>query len=369
MGLFDVLKKGLNSNNDNSSNTKITFKEEITSDDIPSLQERINNAFPSENGLYPHEILMLEYASSFKNRDNSFQSFWKWNYSVLDPQQLLESLYERGFICYGDVISVLNKTKVAELKEMLSSKGEKATGKKEALINKVLAIYEECELEKIFPERYFELTELGKTEVENNKYVLFAHRKDYISAWELNVLMQDRAFEMSYRDVMWGEFNRRSLEYTKDMHFGLYRNCRLNMHDFLVEEGRYLDALEMLVEVVICDLSGLGNNEKDLMNSNIPKEKKVEFKLVNLFKDDDEKEVIVLPRLVEYAERLKTELKLTDNEFIKTVYSMANKVHMGIGVFNADECANTLLYLMGLEDRKIKNSYKEAIKRLNLMVK
>lgn len=71
MGLFDFLKK-----KQAITTGKIVPQQSIESspkptiqtdaEGIPTLASRIENAFPSSNGLYPHEILMLDYASSYK---------------------------------------------------------------------------------------------------------------------------------------------------------------------------------------------------------------------------------------------------------------------------------------------------------------
>ena len=114
MGLFDFLKKKPTTIPEKVEPQKrIEFSSKPTTqtdeEGIPTLASRIKNAFPSSNGLYPHEILMLDYASSYKTSGNSFQNFWKWNYSVLDPQRILDSLFERGFICRGDAASALKR--------------------------------------------------------------------------------------------------------------------------------------------------------------------------------------------------------------------------------------------------------------------
>ena len=126
MGLFDFLKKKPTTIPEKVEPQKrIEFSSKPTTqtdeEGIPTLASRIKNAFPSSNGLYPHEILMLDYASSYKTSGNSFQNFWKWNYSVLAPQSVLDSLFERGFICRGNAASALKRFVVADLKALVSA--------------------------------------------------------------------------------------------------------------------------------------------------------------------------------------------------------------------------------------------------------
>ena len=66
MGLFDWLKKKNVSEQlqvvqaTKKTNTE-TIEKVVNSDDHTLLDDLIVSAFPSSNGLYPHEILMLSY--------------------------------------------------------------------------------------------------------------------------------------------------------------------------------------------------------------------------------------------------------------------------------------------------------------------
>ena len=141
MGLFDFIKKQIapqkgNVAQTNSSVSKTSSKIEFdyeTDNGGPSLESRLSKAYPSKHGLYPHEILMLDYAHTYKNTKNQFQNFWKWNYSVDNPQSVLDSLLQRGFIIEGNARSTLTNLKVGDLKDLLTKVGEKTTGKKEEL--------------------------------------------------------------------------------------------------------------------------------------------------------------------------------------------------------------------------------------------
>ena len=60
---------------------------------------------------------------------------------------------------------------------------------------------------------------------------------------------------------------------------------------------------------------------------------------------------------------------MSDVEFIKYVYEGFSKIQIKNRIFSADECANIFLTLLGLEDRKIKNSYAVAVKRVKQLIK
>ncbi len=71
----------------------------VTSEIIPSIAEevipaekRIKDAIASKHGLYPHEVLVLDYAGSYYMEGNSFQGFWWYRYGVRDVDKCLRSL-------------------------------------------------------------------------------------------------------------------------------------------------------------------------------------------------------------------------------------------------------------------------------------
>lgn len=374
MSIFDFLKKKSAATVSQSPQTSSVpsaqdeIKESIIyEDEEQTLESRIRQAIPSQAGLYPHEILMLEYASTYKTCENTFQNFWKWEYSVLEPQAVLESLFERGFICHEDTSSALKHLLVPDLKAMLSKIGEKTTGKKDDLINRILNVYSLDDLEQELTIRNYALTEKGKEELKQNEYVLYLHRHHYMSVWDMNNrLYRNNPSHLKYRDIIWGYFNEQSEMYFQNFDFGLYRNTRLSMHDFLIEEKKFKTALELLIEVISFDLSGLGNKDKpiSMQEHQLLRETRCKSRLTNLFKTNDKNEITLPSGIIHYFEYLYKELKMTSEEFVKYVYERFSEVHIHERVFNEEECANIILSEIGLENRKIINSYAVAEKRL-----
>lgn len=370
MGLFDFLKKKQIITekefvHPKSIEPSLKSTTQTDTEGIPTLSSRIKSAFPSANGLYPHEIMMLDYASSYKTSGNSFQNFWKWNYSVLDPQGVLDSLFERGFICRGDAPSALQRLVVADLKSMLTKKGAKTTGKKDELISRILETYSVEELEETIPNRNYALTELGKQELKANEYVPYLHRHHYMSVWEMNIMLHtNNPSHLRYRDIIWRELNKQSGEHFQNFDFGLYRNTRLSMHDFLIEEKKYKTALHLLCEVISFDLSGLGNGDKPVPDNAVFRQVKYESRMVNLLTTEDKKEVTVPPGIIGYFERLYNEIGMPSDEFIQYTYEQFAEIHIHDRVFTGNECANIILSEIGLEERKLHNSRKVAEQRV-----
>ena len=134
MGLFDTFKKLFHHSIDNTSAAeqtlsrgndspvKITFSRDPPTDspspDIVSLSVRLKKAVPTMRGLYPHEILMLEYAHTYSTdlSHQHFQGFWYYEYSVEHPGDVVKSLEKRGFIQLGNLRSAIQNQTVPVIK-------------------------------------------------------------------------------------------------------------------------------------------------------------------------------------------------------------------------------------------------------------
>ena len=106
----------------NDSPVKITFSREPPADspspDIVPLSVRLKKAVPTMRGLYPHEILMLEYAHTYSTdlSHQHFQGFWYYEYSVEHPGDVVNSLEKIGFIQPGNLRSAIQNQTVPVIK-------------------------------------------------------------------------------------------------------------------------------------------------------------------------------------------------------------------------------------------------------------
>ena len=144
-------------------------------DHVHEVKELQKNSFPSQNGLLPHEILMLSYAHKYFVGQTDFQQFWYYKYAVDNPGRLLESLKERGFIREATAKESLSILTVPELKAIIADENLKATGKKAELISFISENISENVLEKKVVSRNHVLTDLGNAELQENQYVLYMH--------------------------------------------------------------------------------------------------------------------------------------------------------------------------------------------------
>lgn len=112
--------------------------------EVISFEQRKKTSIPSNNGLYVPEILMLHFCKKYPNPKSGYPGYWWYKYGIRDVGSIYESLAERGFIIIND-----------------------KTGK-------------------------YELTNLGKSELEENAYVPYMHshsKYTTFTVWDLNQLL------------------------------------------------------------------------------------------------------------------------------------------------------------------------------------
>lgn len=112
--------------------------------DVITFDERKRTSIPSRNGLYVPEILLLSFCHQFPNPKNGYPGYWWFKYGIRDVKSVLDSLETRGFICLDE-----------------------DSGK-------------------------YKLTDLGKSEVEENEYVAYMHRntkRTDFTVWDLNRML------------------------------------------------------------------------------------------------------------------------------------------------------------------------------------
>ena len=185
----------------------------------PKLISNIKNTFPSKNGLYPHEILILREAPRyhFPLGDQFVPAKWYYDYDVNDIEPHLVSLVERGFLTTGNLRTTIEHSTVPVIKRVLTEHKLSTKGKKEELISLLLSSVAEAELLKIFPDKYLILTELGEQELDENSYLFTLQRGTYLSVWTLNRLVN--AFPHDSIDTLLYEYERsprRFLKYLSD---------------------------------------------------------------------------------------------------------------------------------------------------------
>lgn len=383
MGLFDTLKNLFHKSTENTptekpakaaqkdSLIKITFSKEAPDDspspDIVPLSVLIKKSVPTKRGLYPHEILMLDYAHTFSTdlSHQHYQGFWYYEYSVEHPDEVLKSLEERDFIRPGNLRSAIQQLTVPVIKKELKAIGQKVSGKKADLIERLLNNASAEELEKKFPIRFYELTESGQKELAENQYVSYLHRHKYMSIWEMNYrLNHENPQHFGYRDLIWQFFNEESLWHLNEGNMGLYRNNRLDMYSFLFEEKKYEQAFNLLCEVIAYDLSGMDNNEFSDVGE--------KFRLQLLLKYDFpyEKSGLKLPPAIKrWLSNLQGRLELSDETLREKLLQQFESISLYRRIFTNLECVDIVMAELNDDTDTLNTIYHKAENRLRTHLK
>lgn len=103
------------------------------------------------------------------------------------------------------------------------------------------------------------------------------------------------------KDQKWREFNRSLIEEAEKMNWGLYRNIRFEMAEFLKKEGKSSNALELYLEVLYLDQNGPENRE--FVKDNL--------ELLREFPPFDIKMAFIASGIVDRVRILAKELKIT----------------------------------------------------------
>lgn len=171
---------------------------------VVTFEERKKTTFPSTNGLYVAEILLLEYCSygKYPKPTSGYPGFWWFEYGIRDVGHALDSLFQRGFLRWAPKASFISSLKVDELKQILQAAGLPYTGKKAELVERIRTEIPETML--VIPSYVpkYELTELGRDELDRNGYVVYMQRHPHkttedgrfgatFTVWDINRLFPD----------------------------------------------------------------------------------------------------------------------------------------------------------------------------------
>lgn len=171
---------------------------------VVTFEERKMTAFPSLNGLYPAEILLLSYCAkgTYPKPKSGYPGLWWFEYGIRDVGHTLESLEKRGFVEWAPKSAKLKNLKVDELKSILQAAALPTKGKKADLVARVIENIPESRIAIPDYTPKYRLTSLGESELEDNGYVPYMHthkRKtteddrfgETFNVWSVNREFQD----------------------------------------------------------------------------------------------------------------------------------------------------------------------------------
>lgn len=241
MGLFSKLFGGKESNKNAIELKSVGIAQKNT--DEKRAPEDVQN------------LVLLALAEGFAVDESHFPNYFRDRYGIGFPKEKLLSLQKQGMLRVSTAAEALSNLKGTELKELAAQNGLKTSGKKEELCAKIVAEVPEEKLRNMVKSRYWKLTDTGKAMLDSRPWISFYLEKHPYSLDEIGIditsfcNLYKKNPNGRMRDVLWGEFNRLSLElYSKGMtkrNFGEYCSLLRAMALFLEEEGRHKDALMM----------------------------------------------------------------------------------------------------------------------------
>lgn len=364
MRLFDFFnrKEAVNQTHDESPSISIEIsysKQKSSSYDERegiSLHNLLQEATPSRQGLYPHEIYVLSKAPKYRISDREINDYWIGGCCVEDIPNILNSLCNKGFIQPGSLRDAIWQLKVSEIKEDLSAAGEKVSGKKSDLIDRLLSS-DHVDLDVLaakYPERYYKLTDKGESELAENEYITYLDKHEYMTIWEMNRKLNNNPEGFSYRDLIWQKLNKDALNFRQQREFGLYRNTRLQMCEFLLEEGKSRQAVECICDVFAYDSNMLGFY--DISDEYRLPDNSDFFK--HIYSAED-----TAPHVVAQLGAIQENLEVSSAEYRQLLlkgFSKACYPHMA---FTDDESADLVIAMLSNDRTTIEQIYSQVNKR------
>ena len=206
------------------------------------------------------DLVLLSLAEDYKVGEIKYPDFFRSRFGIGFPNERFQKLEKTGLLRQSTSIETLPHLKATELKTIASKFGIKTSGKKEELCSRIAESVSEESIDGDISEKYWIVTEKGKALLEENKYISFFMEKHPYSLENvgLDINSCSKLFSGNpngqVRDVIWSEFNRRSIEsYSKGMTKGEFRDyCELlrTMALFLEEENRHKDSLGMYMRYI-----------------------------------------------------------------------------------------------------------------------
>ena len=246
-------------------------KESIkTSSQVPTVAQQVNDA-PAYQGDYAKAVFLWTFskASPIKE-DDEYARYLLYECGIRNASAFHKKMVREGFLQESQACDMVAALKMSEIKTILSDLGLQTTGKKEALVQRVIENIDSANVRQYFPITMYSISDTGKTFLaEHEGYILLHRHRNWDISWQ--EFDANSRPGRSINDTVWGILNGRIMS-AED--YG--RHPYYCMYELLKEEGRRPDALRMLLMVFYIDLSGIqGLCYIDLYRSGVYKQKDV----------------------------------------------------------------------------------------------
>lgn len=206
---------------------------------------------PELQGNYAKAVFLNAYSkpSPIKEKE-AYQAYLLYECGIKDVPAYHRKMIKEGYLAPSTYEEKLSALKVTDLKDILRELKLPLSGKKDALIQRILSIDSHEVVSKHFSQKLYSITQKGKYFLEDNEDYIRIHKH---GNWEIDWQEYDSRKQPGYSfyDVVWGIFNERILTCTD---FG--RNEYYLMYELLMEENKRKRACQMILHVLYIDLSG-----------------------------------------------------------------------------------------------------------------
>ena len=333
-------------------------------------KNRIKNATPTEHGLYPHEILALDYAHTYYPSSSDFQGWWLYTHGVEDVRGVLSSLEERGFIEEdNDLYTLLEMQDGSKIREILIANGSKVSGTRETVLERVLEEVPEDELIRQFPEFPYRLTEVGKSALDEAPYIPYIARNALteFDIWTVSELINTPPYMLWWNKICDFYIEQRQ-KHIINRDFGLYNNCSRDFIRILKHKNMSNSILEVLAEMVFYILRGC------TWNSSIPLYLNELFPYERSCAKISQYEIVQVTRCQEEIGYSDEELKVFFQDHMKSIDApdpiqtdsleshilLDNGIIAPVQLFSIDECVDIFFLERNKDISRLEEMYQNA---------
>lgn len=234
-------------------------------------QDRINyKSLPESHGLIADVVMLYNFQNNpviISNNINDYVQYFVYRYNV-NPIKLANRLLNEGYLSVGltnyNLTQFLNSLTIPDLKNILVEKGLKPTGKKEKLVNTIIANYSISELKELFPfvDKLSFVTNKGDTLIKGNNDLIQLHRfySEYLIEYDEYSKVKEKYNPDNFFYICISVFNKRTIENTLKKDWGILRCNYFNLYNAYINLDDIDNACRYLVKSIYIDLSGMSNS-------------------------------------------------------------------------------------------------------------